>query len=131
MTILPGAADAGGFDTSGTLAGMLAEQGNLDELGTRADDELQRARRARSGEWVGDRYRTVLAEALAERGDLDELRARADAGDSCAADRLAQLLADHAHPHRLRTLADARSPPAPHRLARPLADPGGPPPAAQ
>ena len=124
VTILRAVADAGGIESAQTLAVLRAEQGDLDELRARADDEIQRARRARPGEWVGDWFRTRLADTLAGRGDLDELRARADDDDSCAASRLAGLLAGRGDLDGLRALAEAGSGYAASRLAGLLADRG-------
>ena len=61
------------------LADLLAEDGDLDGLRTRAD--------------TGDQYAALrLADLLAERGDLDGLGTRVGAGDRYAASRLADQL---------------------------------------
>jgi len=66
------------------LADLLARNGRLDELRTRADvGDLDAASR--------------LADLLAEQGNLDELRIRADQYDGNAIFRLADLLEEAGH----------------------------------
>jgi hypothetical protein len=104
---LRGWADTGNWDA----AELLAEQGNLDELRTRAD--------------AGDGAAAArIARLLAERGDLDELRGRAGAGDQNAAARLAGLLAERGDLDELRARADAGNWNAAAELARLLAERG-------
>jgi hypothetical protein len=137
MTILRVITDAGGYDSARALADLLADQGNIGELQTRADDEIERARRARPGEWVSEWFRTRLADLLAEQGNIDELQARADdeterqrrapqgmwAGDWFRT-RLADTLASRGDLGELRARAGDGDPYAASRLARLLADRG-------
>jgi TIR domain len=105
------AADAGGRYAALRLVGLLAERGDLDELGARAD--------------AGDESAAVqLADLLAERGDLDGLRARADSGDGYAAVQLADLLAEPGDLDRLRARADAGDESAAVQLANLLRERG-------
>ena len=91
-------ADAGDGNAAYRLAGLLAEQGNVEELRARAD----------AGDGVAA-YR--LAGLLAEQGNVEDaiaiLRARADAGDPVAPHRLAGLLAEQGMVEELRARADA------------------------
>ncbi len=114
------AANAGFWPAEIRLADLLAEHGDLDGLGARAD----------AGDWyVAERLAAErLADLLAERGDLDGLRARADAGDWYAAQRLADLLEQRGDldgaEQILRARADAGHKEAAERLADLLADHG-------
>ena len=106
-------ADAGDWYAAGTLAGLLAAHGDLDqaEWVLRAQAEEAAARQ--------------LAGLLAAHDDLDQteqiLRDRADVGDETAALQLAWLLAVPGDQNRLRALADAGDGNAAIRLAGRLA----------
>ncbi|WP_328451969.1 hypothetical protein [Amycolatopsis sp. NBC_00438] len=93
------------------LGDLLARQGHIAELRTRADN--------------GDDHAAIrLAELLADQGDSAELRTRADNGDDIAADQLAQLLAEQGHEAELRSRADNGDNHAAIRLAELLAAQG-------
>jgi hypothetical protein len=73
------------------LASLLAREGRLDELRTRAD--------------VGDQHASArLADLLAAQGRLDELRKRANQRNGYAIFRLAELAADEGHFDDARTI---------------------------
>jgi len=115
MAILRAVADAGGFQSAETLADLLAEEGNIEELRARAD-AAERERRARPDDWFGDR----LADLLADQGDIDELRARADGSSWRAAVHLADLLVDRGDVEELRARADNGDEAASQTLAHQL-----------
>ena len=88
------ASAAGHKDAANPLAYLLAEQGRVEELRTRAD----------AGDWdAADR----LAYLLAKQDRVEELRTRADAGDWHARLRLADLLSQQGRVEELRIHADA------------------------
>ncbi|MFD5089918.1 hypothetical protein ACFWMR_04915 [Amycolatopsis thailandensis] len=118
-------ADSGGVVAAYRLAGLLAEQGQVDELRARAEhgDARYAVSLAKLGQFEDairllrphadnhDEFATVrLAELLAEQGQVEEairlLRARADNGDGTAAVRLAELLASQGLVEQLRARAD-------------------------
>ncbi|WP_196421004.1 hypothetical protein [Actinoplanes aureus] len=86
-------ADAGDGPAARQLAGLLREQGNLDE----AIAVVRRRADAGDVSAAGQ-----LAELLREQGNLDELRRRADAGDGPAAWQLAWLLREQGNLDELR-----------------------------
>jgi hypothetical protein len=94
--ILRRQADAGSRLADGELAGLLREQGSLDEL----------RRRAGAGSQHADKE---LSRLLREQGNIDELRRRADAGSWDADDELAGLLREQGNADELRRRADAGS----------------------
>ena len=91
VAILRAVADADGRRSARTLAYLLAEQGNIEELRARAD-AVEYERRGQPDDWFSNR----LAYLLAEQGNIEELRARADNGNkyAYAARRLVDLLVD-------------------------------------
>jgi hypothetical protein len=105
-------ADAGNAHAEGRLAQLLADDGDLEELATRADNNLQ--------------ARLLLSEVEADRepDDLEDLTARADAGDRSAAGPLARLLAQRGDIEALTARADAGNRPAAEQLADLLAERG-------
>ncbi|MDG4834206.1 tetratricopeptide repeat protein [Solwaraspora sp. WMMD1047] len=112
-------ADTGDWSAAEQLAGLLREQGNLDELRRRAD--------------TGNRFAAEqLAELLREQGNLDEaiavLRRHADTGDGPAARQLAGLLREQGNLDEaiavLRRHADTGDGPAARQLAELLREQG-------
>src|SRR6266540_1035402 len=90
-------ADAGNFYAAERFAGLLAEQGRIDELRERAEalyrhgadaDDCYAAERL-----AGRLAAEALADLLARQGRADELGERAEAGEEDAAYRLANLFA--------------------------------------
>ena len=140
-------ADAGDGSAANRLAGLLAEQGRVDDAITalwqradagdgsaayraaellaeqdRVDDMITIMRRpADAGDLTAANW---LADLLAKRGRVEDLRERADAGDGLAANRLADLLADQGHVEELGQRADAGDTHAGKRLADLLAEQG-------
>jgi len=91
-------ADAGNFYAAERFAGLLAEQGRIDELRERAEalyrhgadaDDCYAAERL-----AGRLAAEALADLLARQGRADELGERAEAGEEYAAYRLANLFAE-------------------------------------
>jgi predicted negative regulator of RcsB-dependent stress response len=119
MAIVRLHADAGYWDASYRLAGLLAKQGRVDELSARAEA---------GDEWAG--YQ--LADFLAGQGRVDEamaiLRPQADGGDRAAGSQLANLLAGQGRVDEamaiLRPRAEAGDEWAGYQLADLLADQG-------
>jgi hypothetical protein len=104
------------------LAELLGEQGDLEELGARADAGDDHAifqlavLNAKSGDLEGLQVRAdagdqdaalELAEIMCEGRDLEELTARAEAGDSHAGGAVVELLAERGDLEGLQALADA------------------------
>jgi len=141
-------ARAGVWRGTAGLVQLLAEQGRIDELRTRADEGDHEARRlladilavrgeidealsllqagADDSSLGSFRTRERLAEILAAQGCLDELRNRADAGDGYAARELAGILARRGRLDELRTRAEAGDKAATRRLADILVRKGQP-----
>jgi tetratricopeptide (TPR) repeat protein len=112
-------ADAGDRSAAEQLAGLLREQGNL--------DEATAVLRPRAGAAEGHADR-LLAGLLREQGNLNQLRRRADGDDRFAAEQLAGLLREQGNLDEaiavLRPRADADEGYAARQLARLLHEQG-------